>query len=616
MSIDLKLDEADPTRFGWKAHYLSRLNVGGFLTPGGYALQWDEEPTESFLDQLDSAVSYAVRSSGLSEDSSGQSLAGSFASVLGARGKSEIVAAIDNVRASGAGQPIGVVIQPLIDAERSGVAFSLNPTTYATDELTISWIPGLGVELVSGNVKGNDIILRATDFSLLSGQWDVELELLSQLGDAVAALAAELGGPVDVEWCVEASSRRLVILQVRPVVLAPACTLDLRYSATFPSLPSIVRRHPKIRLREHALGFGILMTPAVVSVANSRETPDIPAVSRTALGSSSSVVLVYPTTVEKKVVREFANVGAADVDFFADSCRRYSIRQYPSEDGLVDTQMRVLTKGLEKSAISVIIEQEIWDAHATGIVRRVDDGYLIEAGLGHFIPKGYVQTSSYLLDEKLNVIAKNEVDQFMAYHFLSGHVVTDDTVSLGPQLTVESCRSIVVAMKPMLEADPGLALEFGLTHNGPAGHVYLIDAAESDHEKLSISRQDLERGVISHGTAQGIVHDLREPATSADLNSHLLQEIEGESSGEPTVYVAARASVDLLPLLYACAPGSGFVFEEAGLLAHLSVVLRERGIAGIVLPRETVARLVESAEAKIDTNANQTVQYWTSKISG
>lgn len=615
LPVELDGGAISAERFGWKAHYLSRLAELGYRTPGGYALAAAEDFNDETFLGLGLNGSLAVRSSGLAEDSAEQSLAGSYASIVGVSGAHQVTEAVKTVRDSGEPDTMGVIVQPLIDAEISGAAFSLDPTSYATDIIAISWVRGQGSALMSGAESGEDLVVDRNDGSIKSGHWDAAASVLQEIRTAIMALAGALQGPVDIEWCLDRGSGNLVFLQVRPIVLPSAVTLDLASISTYAMLPAVVRRHPKLRLRQQALELGVRMTPAVVSVANTRNVPDVPVVDRSSTGSGSSVVLVYPTTVEKKVVREFANVGKFDVHFFADECRRYSIRQYPSDDGLVETQLRILARGLEKSSVSVVIEQEIWDAYATGIVRQMEDGYLIEAGLGHFIPKGYVQTSSYFLDKNLQLTSKHEVDQLIAYQFIDGHVLTDDTPTRGPQLSAAECRSIIVALNPLLNADPSLALEFGLKEHADSAIVYLIDAAESDQQDISISRSAFEKGVISHGTARGSIRDLRGTAGADDLNAHLLQEIEGEAMAEPTIYIAHRATVDLLSVLYACAPGSGFVFEQASLLAHLAVVLRERGVAAVVLPPERMRHLAESSWGSIDTAAADPVRIDSREVS-
>jgi hypothetical protein len=57
--------------------------------------------------------------------------------------------------------------------------------------------------------------------------------------------------------------------------------------------------------------------------------------------------------------------------------------------------------------------------------------------------------------------------------------------------------------------------------------------------------------------------------------------VADETLGE-LVVVADRASTDLLPLVTRCGKNTAFVFRHASVLAHLCVVLRERGITAMI----------------------------------
>jgi phosphohistidine swiveling domain-containing protein len=88
-----------------------------------------------------------------------------------------------------------------------------------------------------------------------------------------------------------------------------------------------------------------------------------------------------------------------------------------------------------------------------------------------------------------------------------------------------------------------------------------------------------------------------------DLDSHLLSRFETETGEEPErlVVLADRASVDLLPIASRLRPGSAFVFKHASLLAHLSVVLRERGIPAVVIDDdEFFASLLDGRRVQVN----------------
>ncbi len=610
MTKSLRERAVIPDRYGWKAFYLAELMRLDLRVPDGFALAVDEEFSSDDLGLLGpdgGEVALAVRSSSCDEDTTSQSMAGSFRTSLNVVGVQEVTAAVADVRASARGHQMGVIIQRLVDADLSGVALSIDPGTFYYSHVTLSWTKGLGASLVSGDSVGHDLVVNRETGLPIEGDWPYEADLLAELLGVLAKLDCSLGGPVDVEWCVEARTRHLYILQVRPVVLPIAQTVDLDDADSFTALPPVVASHPKVALRRLAAQLGIPMTPARASIGNRRDPRQPVPIERGLRAAGSSVVLLHPFTVENRIVREFAKVDRTDIEFITRECRRYSIRQYPSFENIADTENRVLATGLDVSAVAVVLEQEIWNAHATGIIRRLDDGYLIEVALGHFVPKGYVQTSAYLVNAAGAIVSSHETRQDSALHFYNGHVVREDEPEGVAWLDESATQRIVIALSPLLSEVPHLALEFGLTDFSEVGSgdglVYLIDAAESDEESSSLTIQQNSMNVVSRGRAQGLVADLRGHGTE-DLDAHLYQRISIAGPDKPAIFIAERASVDLLPLVYGCPPGCGFVFEQASLLSHLSVVLRERGIPGAIVSPETIAGLQEGDWVVLDTDVS------------
>ncbi|QBJ96875.1 hypothetical protein ERC79_13635 [Rhodococcus sp. ABRD24] len=595
--LDLATRIADPSIYGWKAHYLSRLMEQGFVVPGALALAPDEVPV---LSGINSELAYAVRSSGLAEDTHTGSYAGHFKTNLGVRGLRNLLASIDEVRMSGAGEmPMGVVIQEMVDRPIvSGVAFSCHPVTLARDVAVVSWVRGLGEGLVSGTAIGNDVEVRLQDGAVSSGEWPLGVGLLRELADILRKLEDLVGQPVDVEWSVT-ESETLVLLQLRPIVLPIPGVTDLDTVGAFASLPAGIASHSKLWLRSEATRLGVPMARARAILATG--TSGIPTVSPFLASDHSagrSVVLLHPARVEGKIVREFTKDCATDVEFFVRGCQRYAIRQYPPQAGAAQSIARTLGMGLEHGPVACVIEQEILHAYATGILRRTPDGYLVEAALGHFVPKGYIQTSTYALTQDLSVTLRDEVPQSKAYHFLNGHVIVESPPYEQLVLADSDLQRLVRAMLPILDRRPAVALEFGLL--GSAGNElepYMIDVAESDSEVDVFSVADIERGVVSAGRAMGRLVDLRVDAVHDDLNAHLYDTaLNGGAALGPTVYIARQASIDLLPLVRAAHPSSGFIFERASLLAHLPVVLRERGLAAVTLPAKAIDSLIDRAD--------------------
>lgn len=204
------------------------------------------------------APGVAVRSSAMDEDSGGASFAGMHDTFLNIAGPDAVLEAIQKSWASAVspralayrrqkGLPvddvqIAALVQQLVPADVSGVAFSLNPVSRSRDEIVITTSWGLGESLVAGTVTPDTIRVRKSDLAILShdagrkrrmtvaatgGVKEVGVPRLLQerpcLEDhqarAIARLVRELeeetGAPVDIE-CVLAKGE-LYLLQCRPV---------------------------------------------------------------------------------------------------------------------------------------------------------------------------------------------------------------------------------------------------------------------------------------------------------------------------------------------------------------------------------------------------------------
>ena len=118
---------------------------------------------------------------------------------------------------------IGVLVQRMVPAVTSGVAFTINPVTGA-DHIVVNAAWGLGEALVSGRVDPDEFTLSKRDSDVMSerlgaknGRTGPTLshDQLRELGALLSRIEQHYRAPQDIEWCHD--GRRFWIVQARPV---------------------------------------------------------------------------------------------------------------------------------------------------------------------------------------------------------------------------------------------------------------------------------------------------------------------------------------------------------------------------------------------------------------
>ncbi len=200
----------------------------------------------------------AVRSSATAEDLPGLSFAGQQDTFLNVRGEHNLVEAIRRcwgslwttrairyrARAGIAPEEVSlaVVVQLLVPADAAGVLFTVDPVSWANDEMTINATWGLGESLVSGQVTPDTLAVDSRSGAIVrqtigdkrvmtvttdAGTREVSVpperrrqpvltpeaaRELAHLGQRIEAL---YGQPMDVEWALQRG--QIAILQARPI---------------------------------------------------------------------------------------------------------------------------------------------------------------------------------------------------------------------------------------------------------------------------------------------------------------------------------------------------------------------------------------------------------------
>ena len=239
------LSGLDRSLAGGKGGTLSKLYQVGYPIPNGFVIlptafvddkltveAWRE--VRALLKQLrHNGTSFAVRSSALSEDSAFASFAGEFETVLDVHSDEMVREAIHTVLRSRHSQrvkayskakgmdeqhEIAVVVQELIRADISGVLFTAEPVRGNRSTMLGNFVHGFGEELVSGEAE-------AYTFSLFrpKGRYQGPPEIkpyARKLYRLANHLENSLGGPQDIEWCIDGG--KVYILQSRPITTLQA----------------------------------------------------------------------------------------------------------------------------------------------------------------------------------------------------------------------------------------------------------------------------------------------------------------------------------------------------------------------------------------------------------
>ena len=120
---------------------------------------------------------------------------------------------------------ISALIQEMVPAEFSGVAFTINPVT-RKEEFVIEAIPGLGEALVSGRVSP-DLFLLTKEPVSFTGQPEhskIPNDLILKVAEMSGQIEKHYGKPQDIEWAY--ACEKLYVLQSRGIATQARENLD------------------------------------------------------------------------------------------------------------------------------------------------------------------------------------------------------------------------------------------------------------------------------------------------------------------------------------------------------------------------------------------------------
>ncbi len=176
----------------------------------------------------------AVRSSACAEDSEAASYAGQQETFLNVEGAEEVCDRVVECWASFFSERamfyreqkgsledlrMAVVVQKMVDPDKSGVLFTVDPVKRRKDRMVVESAVGLGEQVVSGEVTPDHYVLdkrgEVKREKIVGDEPILDPEELSRLAELGSRLEEKYGVPQDIEWAIVGED--VYLLQSRPV---------------------------------------------------------------------------------------------------------------------------------------------------------------------------------------------------------------------------------------------------------------------------------------------------------------------------------------------------------------------------------------------------------------
>jgi len=238
-----EINKDDIALVGGKGASLGELLSMGLNVPEGFVLTTEiygknlSDFQKEILIQFNNLNTklVAVRSSANVEDSPQNSFAGQFETYLNVTRENlleNIEKCWDSVNSARVSEylkgkginkdkiKIAVIIQKMVDSEKSGIAFSVHPVTQDRNQIIIEAGLGLSETIVSGQITPDSYVVEKNKLLILDKNITGEKQVLSdreilELSKLVLKIENHFGFPVDIEWAIE--SGKIYILQCRPI---------------------------------------------------------------------------------------------------------------------------------------------------------------------------------------------------------------------------------------------------------------------------------------------------------------------------------------------------------------------------------------------------------------
>ena len=235
---------------GNKSTKLQILINNNFNVPNGIIITNDilqniDKYVEEIMSKLNENKAYAIRSSSTKEDMEDLAFAGLYNSYLNVIGRDNIIESVKKCYNSRFNKEnieyckknnintrdldMSVIVQEMVEAEYSGIAFTINPITGNDKEFVVEVVRGLGEKNVGGKAKPNKYIYNWYDERLEENNIHFLKEnVLKELNRELLKIQILFGYPVDVEFAVK--DDKIYFLQVRPITKIMFSKLDQQWT--------------------------------------------------------------------------------------------------------------------------------------------------------------------------------------------------------------------------------------------------------------------------------------------------------------------------------------------------------------------------------------------------
>jgi pyruvate,water dikinase len=281
VAVELKrIDPDDPAALERSATTLQHMILDGTV-PDALRIAIEQAYDELAKEQT-LCRRVAVRSSATAEDTAQSSFAGMFESFLNVSGKAAVVDAVKRCWASTFGarvlfyrmkqkfpaeMPVAVVVQRMVNSEKSGVMFTTDPSTRDASKMVIEAAWGLGEAVVQGSVTPDRHVIDKQSLTVVVTEiaakefllaWDagkqstIRVDLAGDRRATAAVLTAtelkalaklarlaegHYGVPQDLEFAIE--GKDVYLTQSRPITTLQSTTSALPTSPTTAAKPIV-----------------------------------------------------------------------------------------------------------------------------------------------------------------------------------------------------------------------------------------------------------------------------------------------------------------------------------------------------------------------------------------